>query len=314
MENKIVVDNIFHSEKYNSLTALVSELDTLLYKNLHTSDTIAADLLDADFIEEIRTATRQNDVVLHFGTTLRELKCVITDESAFRDHTVFIRYEGPKKLCVIDASIPHAALQDKEYKSIKDIVKAFEEHVNALSGYFYELERIDRYCTVMEPAKPSFRDDFRRILLDDRTWLHVEVTSKGCAANIHLLGHSEHWHDKLQAGLLNWDHDKDIVENITTMFDIASFPVMDKPPTTNKGSENSPEEVVCNICLCSELPEIPGVPQPLCQNPQCVVYFHRSCLFQWLVACSGGRPPVFGVATGSCPTCLNPTTCNENDN
>lgn len=54
--------------------------------------------------------------------------------------------------------------------------------------------------------------------LDDRTWLHVEVTPEGLASNIHLVGHSERLYDKLQSGLLTWDHDKDIVENIMTVF------------------------------------------------------------------------------------------------
>lgn len=53
---------------------------------------------------------------------------------------------------------------------------------------------------------------------DDRTWLHVEVTPEGLATNIHLVGQSEEWHNKLQAGLLNWDHDKNIVDNIMTIF------------------------------------------------------------------------------------------------
>lgn len=54
--------------------------------------------------------------------------------------------------------------------------------------------------------------------LDDMTWLHVEVTPEGLATNIHLVGQSEQWHNKLQAGLLNWDHDKNIVDNIMTVF------------------------------------------------------------------------------------------------
>lgn len=35
--------------------------------------------------------------------------------------------------------------------------------------------------------------------------------------------------------------------------------------------------------------------------------------FQWLVACAGGRPPAFGVATGNCPCCLQPVTCSNKD-
>lgn len=53
---------------------------------------------------------------------------------------------------------------------------------------------------------------------DDRTWLHIEVTPEGLATNVHLVGQTEKWHEKLQAGLLQWDHDVDVVENITAIF------------------------------------------------------------------------------------------------
>ncbi|KAJ2944340.1 hypothetical protein O0L34_g18342 [Tuta absoluta] len=166
----------------------------------------------------------------------------------------------------------------------------------------------------MEPVHPTFKEDYRRIVLDDRTWLHVEVTPDGLATNIHLIGQSEYWQNKLQEGLLKWDHDMDIVRNIMNIFDITEFPRTSSKSRVGPIFEDMPaEKPVCSICLCDELPEISGVPLPLCQNPTCGIFFHRNCLFQWLVACSGGRPPAFGVANGSCPTCLQPITCNEND-
>ncbi|XP_022829813.1 uncharacterized protein LOC111358767 isoform X2 [Spodoptera litura] len=155
------------------------------------------------------------------------------------------------------------------------------------------------------------------VYFDDRTWLHVEVTPEGVATNIHLIGQSMHWHNKLQSGLLNWDHDKSIVDNIMITFDLFQFP----QPTFKHGAplgmdtEDTMENpIVCGICLCTELPGSPGVPQPLCQNISCGVYYHRTCLYQWLVACSGSRPPAFGVANGSCPTCLQSIACSEKDN
>lgn len=53
--------------------------------------------------------------------------------------------------------------------------------------------------------------------VDDRIWLHVQVTANGSAINIYLVGQSEKWQDKLQDRLLSWDHDKDIAENIMDM-------------------------------------------------------------------------------------------------
>lgn len=56
------------------------------------------------------------------------------------------------------------------------------------------------------------------IVSDERIWLHLEVTPDGLATNVHLIGQSDQWSNKLQQGLLSWDHDKDIIENVMTVF------------------------------------------------------------------------------------------------
>ncbi|XP_038223345.1 E3 ubiquitin-protein ligase FANCL isoform X2 [Zerene cesonia] len=151
---------------------------------------------------------------------------------------------------------------------------------------------------------------------DDKTWLHLEVTPDGSATNVHLIGQSEIWQDKLQKGLLTWDQDKNIVENIYTIFDIKNQSVSPTLIPVDAARKQSSEDTIgptCGICYCAQLPDYPGLPQPLCQNMNCDVYFHKNCLFQWLVACEGGRPPAFGVINGSCPTCLQPISCSDKD-
>ncbi|XP_052741825.1 E3 ubiquitin-protein ligase FANCL isoform X3 [Bicyclus anynana] len=144
---------------------------------------------------------------------------------------------------------------------------------------------------------------------DSRIWLHIEVTPEGLARNIHLNRQSEQFYDKLHVGLLSWDHDKNIVENINRIFDLANISVNQE--TDVELVKEQIEVPSCSICFCVNLPESNGLPQPLCQNPKCEVYYHKYCLYQWLVACEGGRPPAFGVAYGSCPTCLQLITCSE---
>lgn len=51
----------------------------------------------------------------------------------------------------------------------------------------------------------------------------MEVTSEGLANNLHLIGQSEFWQNKLQDGLINWDHDRDIIENISQIFGKESW-------------------------------------------------------------------------------------------
>ncbi|KAM3966238.1 E3 ubiquitin-protein ligase Fancl [Aphomia sociella] len=262
-------------------------------------------------MEEIRYITTYGDTPLYFGKTLRDLKCFIQDNN-LRMHQLFFRYDGPKKLSITLTSTPYSKIQEQEYSCIDDILETYKNHLNSLNEYFIELEQIDRVCTVMEPANPTFKDDYRRIFLDNKTWLHIEVTPEGLAHNVHLLGKSEYWHEKLQNGLLVWNHDKSIVENIVAVFDICDFSAPPLQPMS-VSNDSIEEAAVCNICLCTELADNSGVPLPLCQNKLCGVYFHRNCLFQWLKACSGGRNPSFGVVSGSCPSCFKPISCNEKE-
>lgn len=137
-------------------------------------------------------------------------------------------------------------------------------------------------------------------------WLHIEITTNGLASNVHLVGQSEEWHTKLQDRLLTWDHDKEIVENILALFGktaifykmfnvyysnhLILFFFIDLVKTTNFSKQiemdtdaidnKDLQNVSCGICFCVELPDNPGVPQPLCQNPKCGVYFHKNCLYQ----------------------------------
>ncbi|XP_073947297.1 E3 ubiquitin-protein ligase Fancl [Choristoneura fumiferana] len=313
-----VINNVLDSRaEKKSLSSLLHYLHATLYKNLKNSDTVVSDLIDSEFLNEILHLNDHEHIFLYFGKSLRCLKIVFRTGGSIRDIDVLIQYKGLKRICVTDANLPPSPLLSKEYSSLTDIVTNFLEHIDSLTPYFHELDRIDRFCTVMEPAKPTFRDAYRRILLDERAWLHVKVSPKGFATDIHLVGNAEQWSEKLQLGLLNWDHDMDIVENITAVFDIWNFPTEQKLPEEPKSLEkvnSASDEIVCNICFSSEQLESPSVPQPLCKNAKCVAYFHRNCLFQWLLACSGGRLPAFGVTTGTCPACYESTTCSVSDN
>ncbi|CAH0729725.1 unnamed protein product, partial [Brenthis ino] len=276
-------------------------------------DTNNLELIDEELIEEIKSLSL--DLSICFGKSLRDLKCSIMDEENLRTHDIFLKYKSHRKIMVSNVNLPYSQLQDREYSSVDEVVTVFIHYIKSLGAYFNELESIDRLFKVMEPVRPTFKDDYRRISLDERVWLHIEITSNGLAANVHLVGQSEEWHDKLQDRLLSWDHDKEIVENIMTIFDLMkkSHPLKVIEMNTDAIDKKEVEAPSCGICFCVELPDNPGVPQPLCQNTKCGVYFHKSCLFQWLVACEGGRIPAFGVANGSCPTCLQPITCSEKD-
>ncbi|XP_063893147.1 E3 ubiquitin-protein ligase Fancl [Helicoverpa armigera] len=295
------------------LLSVLERLDDSLQQNTQLIQLVKSNLLDEDILNEIKTIVSLGTLRLYFGKTMRDLKIVIEDND--REHEIKVHYKGPKHLIISDVKLPNSSAHEHEFGCITEITELFNQNVKDLARYFYELENIDEFCTVMEPIVKSFKDNYRRIFLDDRTWLHVEVTPEGFATNIHLVGQSECWHNKLQAGLLHWDHDKNIVDNIMAIFDFSQFshPTSSTSEVPKMDSEDD-NSAACGICLSTSLPDVPGLPLPLCQNSLCGVYYHRTCLYQWLVACAGSRPPAFGVANGSCPTCLQPITCSEKDN
>ncbi|XP_075978860.1 E3 ubiquitin-protein ligase Fancl [Anticarsia gemmatalis] len=306
--------NKFPIEDTDELYHLINKLKYISQSYTQHVDSVTSDLIDKDFLDEIRNVVMCGSARVYFGKTLRNLKIVIRDDTGLRDHELFLEYQSPRKIVVTKAKLPYSPEQSREYKCLEEVIDTFKKCINDLERYFYELEQIDQFCTIMEPINASFKDDYRRILLDPRTWLHVEVTPEGLATNIHLVGQSVSWHNKLQTGLLKWDHDKNIVDNVMSIFDLSSFPQPATMCSQNVVPGDEVEDaIVCGICLCAELPDVPGVPQPLCQNTTCGVYYHRNCLYQWLVACAGSRPPAFGVANGTCPTCLQPITCSEKD-
>lgn len=158
------IESILENGTDFSLPELLDELQSVVNRSIYTTDKVTADLVDLEFLDEVKNITAYENIPVYFGKTLRDVKCVILDKG-LREHTVFIKYRGPKKLNVISVNLPHSPLQDREYSTLEEIITAFRNHVDNLSGYFYELERIDRFCTIMEPAEPTFKDDYRRILL-----------------------------------------------------------------------------------------------------------------------------------------------------
>lgn len=167
-----VVNNILDSRaEKKSLSSLMHYLHATLYKNLENSDTVVLDLIDPEFMNEILRLNENEHLFLYFGKSLRCLKIVFQLRGSVPDIDMFIQYKGPKKICIMDANLPPSPLLNKEYSCLTDIVTTSMEYIDSLAAYFHELDRIDRFCTVMEPAKPTFRDVFRRILLGNMFYL-----------------------------------------------------------------------------------------------------------------------------------------------
>lgn len=126
------------------------------------------DLIDTDLLNEIKTIVAEGNYAIYFGKTLRNIKCVIREGNDERQHEVFVKYIAPKKLVITSVNLPYSPLQDREFKNVEEILTAYQSYIDSLSTYFYELDRIDSFYTVMEPHNPTFKDDYRRVLLGKR--------------------------------------------------------------------------------------------------------------------------------------------------
>lgn len=241
------------------LLSVLESLDDSLQQNTQLIQLVKSNLLDENILNEIKTIVSLGTLRLYFGKTMRDLKIVIEDDD--REHEIKVQYKGPKHLIISDINLPNSSTHEHEFGCITEITELFNQNVKDLARYFYELENIDEFCTVMEPIVKSFKDTYRRIFLDFSQFPHPTSST-------------------------------------------SEVPKMDSEDDSS---------AACGICLSTSLPDVPGLPLPLCQNSLCGVYYHRTCLYQWLVACAGSRPPAFGVANGSCPTCLQPITCSEKD-
>lgn len=149
----------------NQDDAFVNQLHSLFRPNIPMLSLVTLKLVDKDLLDEIKCIVENSDTTIYFGKSMRDIKCIIRDDSSPREHEIFIQYKSPKKLVIISVTLPYSMLQEKEYATLEEIINAYKNYINSLSSYFYELERLDRFCSIMEPLHPSFKDDYRRILL-----------------------------------------------------------------------------------------------------------------------------------------------------
>lgn len=132
-------------------------------KPIKVLDINELELIDEDLIDEIKSLSL--DLSICFGKTIRDLKCSIIDEENLRTHDIFLKYKGFNKIIVSSVNLPYSQLQEREYSSIEEVVTVYLNYIKSLSAYLSQLENIDHHFTVVEPVKPTFKDDYRRIAL-----------------------------------------------------------------------------------------------------------------------------------------------------
>lgn len=159
---------------------VLSKLHSLIWPEVQPLSLLDLNLLDRDLLVEVQAiqTTHEGNIALYFGSTLRDIKCVIKNANIKKEHVIIIHVKGPKKLTIVSATLPYSPIQDDEYVTLEGIITAYRSYINNLASYFYELERIDNFCFVKEPLNPSFKDDYRRILLGKKSMTSLSQNMK----------------------------------------------------------------------------------------------------------------------------------------
>ncbi|GBP86637.1 hypothetical protein EVAR_81937_1 [Eumeta japonica] len=215
-----------------------------------------------------------------------------------------------------------------DYTCVDNLNEVFSNYVRQIQNYLNQLDELSNNCLVVDPVRPTYRDVYRKIVIGEGMWLHVEVSRRGEAANVHLIGGDDSQRERLDQGLLKWDHDLMIYQNIMNIFDcivlhstlclthlssrspvclpvcLSTHPIMSGVVSRSRLCMDRPCRAApppeCAICLCYELAD--SAPPAALRQPKCGLHFHRSCLYQWLVMSAHKQPHQF-AARGSCPNC-----------
>lgn len=164
MKEMDLINELLNAESCNSMPCFMNLLHKYYAeKPVIPSQNLTSDLIDKELIDEIESISR--NISVFFGKSLKDLKCCLMDEEDIREHEIYLRYKSHHKLTITDVKLPYSPHQDREYSSINEVVTVFRNYIKSLTAYFQELENIDKHCTVVEPLKPTFKDDYRRILL-----------------------------------------------------------------------------------------------------------------------------------------------------
>ncbi|XP_072934152.1 E3 ubiquitin-protein ligase FANCL isoform X2 [Epargyreus clarus] len=210
-------------------------------------------------------------------------------------------------LRISEASVPWG-IQNLVCRSLNEAINMFKRQVRSLENYLNVLDRIQEFCTVLEPVSPTYKDGKRIIALIENIWLSLEVSPDGSVRDLRLVGQYRQQNRQLEDMLKAWDHDADVVANVRKIINSLSGDVAlagTPAPVPNQVPMKVPD---CAICFYPEFPGDNKVPRP-CKNPKCGVYFHENCLYGSLTASRQ-----FGVAFGLCPTCSVPVSCYKADN
>ncbi len=244
-------------------------------------------------------------VRLHESLSQLEVTCV---DVAERSHVLSLTLASGAAP-IVEAALPEPFVTPAN-ANIAQIVQSFEERLNDFQAVWNALDDIDERCHVLEPERPTRAQTFRRVAVDSRSSLRIELDPRSPVVafpTVRFLGAAaavapmrKHLNERVHL----WDASGNTlpIANIQRVLDIE----LPAPP---KKSALADSEVECGICYTYRLDD--AVPDVACDRPECAKPYHRQCLVEWLRALPDTRQS-FDTLMGACVYCEHPiTVCTE---
>lgn len=244
-------------------------------------------------------------VRLHESLSHLDVTCI---DAAQRNHVLSLTL-APGVDPVVEAALPEPFVAPAG-ADIVQIVQLFEQILNDFQSVWNALDDIDQRCHVLEPERPTRAQIFRRIAVDSRSSLRIELDPRSpivAFPTVRFLGAAavvapmrKHLNERVHL----WDASGDTlpIANIQRVLDIEL-------PTPPKKNALADSEVECGICYTYRLDG--AVPDIACDRQECAKPYHRECLVEWLRALPNTRQS-FDTLMGACVYCEHPiTVCTE---
>ncbi|XP_077771592.1 E3 ubiquitin-protein ligase FANCL isoform X1 [Canis aureus] len=239
------------------------------------------------------------DKLVYVDTCLSTIKLKAEDASG-RKHLITLKlktkYPTESPDCVVDFPVSFSVSWTPQ-SSLISIYSQFLAALESLKAFWDVMDEIDEKTWVLEPEKPTRSATTRRIALENRASINIEVDPRhptmlpeccflGADHVVKPLG------IKLSRNIHLWDPENSLLQNLKDVLEI------DFPARANL--EKSDFSMDCGICYAYQLDG--AIPDQVCDNLQCGQPFHQICLYEWLRGLLTSRQS-FNIIFGECPYC-----------
>lgn len=297
---RLSIDLFTNNNTYNFLSKLEEFLGTQLKSVEYKLEPINYKALVNDYSEFCKFY--YNVQGSSISTDLRKIVLCYKDQNN-RKFSIYLQIFYTKTYFIykiIDKSIPSF-----EMENCSSLITIYNSYTNLIESphmqtFFAVLDEIDANCWILDPEKPSYKETYRRIVLETNTsaLLNIYENNAKGLPEIKIFGSHhriQYFTDKIVENISNWEPDNNIIEELLKLFDISEFPT--KPLQISEDCLLNDGE--CCICFALRLENI--LPDVVCSNTSCNQIFHQKCLFQWLSAINA-ESSVYEIY-GPCPNC-----------